>query len=488
MYSDGLIYQDSRMSAEYEFIENMKSFQMDEGSGHWTGGPILFRKGKRVFVDGSESHTLVIGDTGSMKTLRYVLPLIYSCAKGNESMVIVDPKGELAKKMVPFLKENGYKTPVINLRSPHTSPDKWNPMGRIQQSYEGQSSYDHENAVLQLNDLLDDLFYSRSNADKDKYWNETAGQLALGICELIEAIGEELTIENLLKWRYEKMSDGTLRTYFDALPKDSTIYQNLAGYMTLTAENTKSCILSTFDQLVRVFKASSALTNMLSKSSFDMKKIGTEKVAVFLVVPDEKTTFHFLATLFINQCYESLLEQAEDYNGVLPQRINFVLEEFCNMPRITDIVPMLTAARSRNIRFHLVIQSYQQMVEKYGEHISNTVIDNCGNLIYLHSRELSFLNYISELSGLNEYGRSLLSVSRLQRLKKNETIIFHDRCYPFLVQDVPLIFEYPIKLGTSIPSSTCGEIGPPKDSLFQRTVVGKNQNTATKKMKSRKRG
>lgn len=476
MYSDGLIYQDSRMSTEYEFIENMKSFQMDESSGQWTGGPILFRKGKRVFVDSSESHTLVIGDTGSMKTLRYVLPLIYSCAKGNESMVVVDPKGELVKKMVPFLKENGYKTPVINLRSPQISPDKWNPMGRIQQSYEGQSSYDHENAVLQLNDLLDDLFYSRSNADKDKYWNETAGQFALGICELMEAIGEDLTIENLLKWRYEKMSDGTLQTYFDALPKDSTIYQNLAGYMSLTAENTKSCILSTFDQLVRVFKASSALTNMLSKSSFDMKKIGIEKVAVFLVVPDEKTTFHFLATLFISQCYELMLEQAEDYNGVLPQRVNFVLEEFCNMPRITDIVPMLTAARSRNIRFHLVIQSYQQMVEKYGEHISKTVIDNCGNLVYLHSRELSFLNYISELSGLNEYGRPLLSVSKLQRLKQNETIIFHDRCYPFLVQDVPLIFEYPFKLGTSIPSSTCGEIGPPEDSFFQKKGRTKSRN------------
>ena len=104
---------------------------------------------------------------------------------------------------------------------------------------------------------------------------------------------------------------------------------------------------------------------------------------------------------------------------------------------------MLTAARSRNIRFHLVIQSYEQMVDKYGEHISKTIMDNCGNMIYLHSRELSFLNYISTLCGSNEYGRPLLSVSRLQRLNKNETIIFHDRCYPYLVKDVPLIFEYP---------------------------------------------
>ena len=45
-----------------------------------------------------------------------------------------------------------------------------------------------------------------------------------------------------------------------------------------------------------------------------MGNIGTEKRAVFLVVPDEKTTYHFLAVLFISQCYESLLENAEQNN------------------------------------------------------------------------------------------------------------------------------------------------------------------------------
>ncbi len=33
------------------------------------------------------------------------------------------------------------------------------------------------------------------------------------------------------------------------------------------------------------------------------------------------------------------------------------------------------------------------------------------------------------------------SVSRLQHLKKNETVIFHDRCYPVVVRDLPLILN-----------------------------------------------
>ena len=71
---------------------------------------------------------------------------------------------------------------------------------------------------------------------------------------------------------------------------------------------------------------------------------------------------------------------------------------------------MLTAARSRNIRFHLVIQSYSQMKDKYNENVSRTIMDNCGNLIYLHTREISFLEYISKLAGQNTVRRGHLGL------------------------------------------------------------------------------
>ena len=209
MLEDGLRYSDSKMSSRIEYLEHMKSFDVADSNAVWKGGPILYRDKDKVFVDDSEAHTLIVGDTGSMKTLRYVLPLIYSCAMGEESMVIIDPKGELEKKMSPFLSKKGYVTAVVNLRTPHTSKDQWNPMDRIQRTF----LVDRENAVLQLNDLLNCLFFNRSEADKDKYWNETAGQFALGIIELMEAIGDDLNMKNLLKWRYEKLRDGTLEEH-----------------------------------------------------------------------------------------------------------------------------------------------------------------------------------------------------------------------------------------------------------------------------------
>jgi type IV secretion system protein VirD4 len=171
-------------------------------------------------------------------------------------------------------------------------------------------------AILQLNDLLNEIFYNRDET-KDKYWNESAGQFAFGICMLLLELKENLNMKNLLRWRYEKLNDGTLKDIYDKLPPESEIYQNLAGYMDLTAENTKSCIRSTFDQLVRVFKSAPALTEMLSSTTFDMKDIGKDKVAVFIVIPDEKTTFHFLATLFISQCYTFAKQGKFHFGGIL---------------------------------------------------------------------------------------------------------------------------------------------------------------------------
>lgn len=450
MIENGLKYYDSRTATEEEFTEELSAFQLYGGEQKTKGGPILFRKGENAYSDPSDLHNLIVGNTGSMKTLRFVLPLIYSSALASESMVIVDPKGELVRKTHSFLREKGYQISVLNWRNPRLSPDSWNPMDRITKLYQfGKRG--QEDAMNALNDLLEGLFHKRSSADKDKYWNESAGRLALGLCKLILAVGEDLSLRRLLDWKNGKLKDGTVRSCFESLSPDNDIYQNLSGYMNLTAENTKTCIESTFDQLTGLFSSSKSLIDMMSEDTMDMESIGSNKRAVFLVVPDEKTTYHFLATLFIKQCYEVLLEKADQNKGRLPIRMNFIMEEFCNMPKLDDLAPMLTAARSRNIRFHLVIQSFGQMVDKYGESISKTIMDNCGNLIYLHTNEISFLEYISKLAGVNEYGRPLISVSRLQHLKRNETLIFHDRCYPFLVQDLPIIFEYPIELGTEMP-------------------------------------
>ena len=138
---------------------------------------------------------------------------------------------------------------------------------------------------------------------------------------------------------------------------------------------------------------------MLSYSDFDMRSIGRNKTAVFLIVQDEKKTLHPLATIFIKQCYETLIDVAQESGGKLPYRTNFILDEFANMPPLKDVTTMVTAARSRKIRFNFIIQNFSQLNEVYGKEKAETIKGNCGNIIYLISSELAALEEISKMCG-----------------------------------------------------------------------------------------
>lgn len=133
-----------------------------------------------------------------------------------------------------------------------------------------------------------------------------------------------------------------------------------------------------------------------------------------------------------------LIGTAQEYKGRLPIRTNFVLDEFANLPPISDMSNMITAARSRNIRLNLIIQGAEQLSAQYGKETAEVIKGNCTNWFFLISKELQLLKDISELcgntevrTGFNEYReKPLISVSQLQRFEIGEILIRRDREHP----------------------------------------------------------
>ena len=93
------------------------------------------------------------------------------------------------------------------------------------------------------------------------------------------------------------------------------------------------------------------------------------------------------------------------------------------MPPLKDVTTMVTAARSRRIRFTFIIQNFAQLHEVYGKENGETIKGNCGNILYLISSEIGALEEISKLCGevkSKEKDKTastpLVTVSDLQRL------------------------------------------------------------------------
>ena len=113
------------------------------------------------------------------------------------------------------------------------------------------------------------------------------------------------------------------------------------------------------------------------------------------------------------------------------------------MPPLKDVTTMVTAARSRLIRFNFIIQNYAQLNQVYGKEDAETIKGNC-NTMYLISSELQALEEISKMCGevkSKEKDKTastpLVTVSDLQRLSKFEVISLRLRSMPFKTKLTP---------------------------------------------------
>ncbi len=433
----------TRWATEKEMKKQTKMVLPTAKTSEYAGIPLI-NNGREIWVDDGEAHSLIIGSTGSGKTAGIVHPMVKILAKKGESMIITDPKGEIYEENGVMLKEKGYNIILLNFRNPQRG-NSWNPMQLPYQLYK-EGNQDKANELL--DDLAVNILYEEVKND-DPFWEKTSADyfagLALGLFE--DAKPEEINLNSIsyMATVGEEKSLGTtyIKEYFSHKSQKSTSY--ISANSTLIAPTeTKGGILAVFHQKMKIFSARENLAEMLSHSDFDMKDIGRKKTAVFLLIHDEKKTYHPLMTIFIKQCYETLIDVAQEMGGKLAFRTNFILDEFANMPPLKDATTMVTAARSRLIRFNFFIQNYAQLTQVYGKENADTIKGNCGNTVYLISSELSALEEISKLCGESKSkekdktdSRPLITVSDLQRLKLWEVLIMRDRMMPFKTKFTP---------------------------------------------------
>lgn len=394
--------------------------------------------GEEIIIDSSDSHTLIIGSTGSKKSRLVVMPTIHILGMAGESMIVSDPKAEIYGRTADFLLREGYNIEVINLRNPSYG-NAWNPLSIPYTFYKNE---DIDKACEFVNDISTNLMLSEKSS-KDPYWDYSAGDLFFGLtlllfkyCKLMEVNEEYVNISNLLKLRKYIFCLQNLRSslFWELIEDDDIISSSLLG--TIEApDKTQACILSTFDEKMRCFIIQPSLLEMLSNNSVSMDCVSEKKTIIYLIMPDEKTSYHKLITLFIKQSYEYLIYKAQvNIDGKMKIRLNYILDEFSSLPTIKDFPAMITAARSRNIRFNLVIQSKHQLLERYKEE-TETIQSNCNNWIFFTSREIKLLDELSMLCGKRADGEKyVIPLASLQHFNKNrgEALVLSGRLYPFI--------------------------------------------------------
>ncbi|MBO7253883.1 MAG: type IV secretory system conjugative DNA transfer family protein, partial [Clostridia bacterium] len=371
------INQETRWATMEEIKSSSTKINLKNDNYPTAGIPIL-SDGQIAYVDGNDTHTMIFGATGSKKTRLFCMPILNFFIKAGESFVATDPKGELYARTSGMARANGYKTVVLNFREIGKG-DMWNP---LKIPYEMYHCGKKDEAVSMLNDFVNVISLQSAQKTNDIFWPQMASAYALAnLLLLIEAATpEEFNVSSLGALCTNETTE-KLKILSENMRFDTIAGINYKSVLT-SPEKTLQSILASLFAMVRIFITQKNLTNMLSGNTIDITRFGEEKTAVYVIIPDEKSTNHFLVTTFIKQVYEVLISEAQKQEQrTLPVRVNFVLDEFCNLPTIPDMPSMISAARSRNMRYFLVAQSLHQLKSRYEED-ADTIKGNCDNWVF----------------------------------------------------------------------------------------------------------
>lgn len=396
---------------------------------------------KKAIVDGEDTNTMIVSNTGAGKTRRVLCQYVLSCIYAGQSFVIHDPKGEVYGFFYKLLKKKDFRIRILNMREPMTG-DRFN----ILQEAATLWKYGEKGRAIEIARKTAETLYLPLESKNDKFWTEAA--INLFLCyftiasELLEP--EYVTLGTIYKIHIQGIEEinqrSIMRIYLENHKAEKCYEFGIPSIR--AAHETKQSIFSVFTNgLIRVV-LNNDIEDMTTNSTFKVKEFVEGKpTALFIITRDESPrTCATLVAAFIENIYTSLIDMAhKKYNNMLPGTVHFILEEFGNIARLENINDMMTASRSRNIRMVLVLQSLCQLYVNYSKELANVLIGNSQNLVYMSSTDMDLVEIISQRCGgykdpeTGEFSR-LLSTDRLMHLDKDkgETLFLLGRHYAYI--------------------------------------------------------
>lgn len=409
---------------EFEKVKNMKkqyvSIPSKTKQYEGKGGTIIagMQEGNnyQLLIDDAPVHTMVIGITRSGKGETFVVPMIDVQSRASEkpSMVINDPKGELAGASYETLKERGYDVHVFNLIQ-HDMSMGFNPLQLVIDSWRKGL---HSDAQKYANSVAYSLYHD-PNA-KDPFWSNSAKSLVTAIILALtedmvnQGKEERVTMYSVASFLSTKGSDNdeegnnALDLFFQARGENNPARMMYATSNFATG-NTRGSIFSVAMDKLQIFTLEPN-AKVTGYNSLDLTDIGfgDKPIALFIATPDSDKSNEVLASILISQLYRINSEKAtKSQNGKMNRNVHFLLDEFGNMPTIEGMAGMVTVGAGRGFRYHLIIQAYSQVKSMYGEE-SDTIIGNCSNQIYILTEDKSTAEHYSSMLGT----RTITDVSR----------------------------------------------------------------------------
>lgn len=283
------------------------------------------------------THTVLqFGATRSGKSRTIVLETIATLGiaganskNGGESIICSDPKGELYHYTSKFMEELGYETIVIDFKNPLKS----NRYNFLQPVIDSVNRGDYRKAEEYAWDITESLVGSE-NSKMERIWKDgemsiIAGTIMAVVYENIEH-PEFQNLTNVYTFISEmcRTEDGEMpiNDYINDLKPENPA-SRIFNIARIAPDRTRGSFFTSALATLKLF-TSDSIYSMTCESDFNLKDTGNKNRIIYIILPDDRLSYYPIASLFVNQQYVALVENADSRGGELKYRVNFVLDEF----------------------------------------------------------------------------------------------------------------------------------------------------------------
>lgn len=315
-------------------------------------------------------HLLAYGGTGAGKSFSLVSGNIIAGVSEGQSLVMIDPKGELFRIFANWLRELGYQVWVLNFMTPEHS-HRWDPVIECMNDAE-------------ISEMIDTLSKNATSGSGDYFM--------LKAMELMEAyiglLKGDFPIEQqhmrslmtLASWPEEKL-DARFRDAFEAGKISPTIYERWRGVVKKNYEYAVSNLTAVLKNLT-----TDALAAMMSEQEIDLSEIGKKKTALFMIIPTggEGVYLKPILAMFYKFLFKRLDKLAFTSPGErLPVPVRNVWDEMANVGIIPGLPEIISTARSKGIHIIMILQTPTQLESLYGRDDAKTITGNCPTVMLI---------------------------------------------------------------------------------------------------------
>lgn len=364
-------------------------WQLSE-SWDWKPGRVMLGRWKeRVLGRDDDRHVVTVAGSRAGKSSTVLIP---NLLRYPGSVVVLDPKGELARATAEQRRRMGQRVFVLDpfgetgVRSASHNPFAELGMGRP------------EHVAADAAQLADALIIGNP---RDPHWTDSAKNLIRGIgLHLLDREPKAATVRELrrilnatpaeLKRLFSAMADSTA---FDGnvanigaafLGKKESGGRELQGILSTAQEQT-----APLDDVVRITE----------RSDFKLADLRSGKLSLYLVLPGMRMGTHYRWLRLVVQQAFAAIERAPVPRGSLP--VWFVLEEFPALGHMRSIETAAGLMAGFGVKLWSVLQDFTQLKTHY-PHSWETFLGNAGIVQAFGNADVTTTEHLSKMMGATQ--------------------------------------------------------------------------------------